>query len=229
MQSHKISNLREFIDWTESVQMKSKVTIFRGQAIQGNLLPSIARKVPTYDSTQLERTMLDQFKLKGASMLTNVEQSSLGLMVIAQHYGLKTRLLDWTSNPLAALYFACSDPLPGDTFVYAFGVDDFITQDAFSKDPFAAAKTRVFQPPYNNPRITAQHGWFTLHRYADKNKKFVALEKNKEAKKLLTELQISEGDRLPILQSLANHGVGSHTVFPDLAGLSQHLNTIHAV
>lgn len=77
MQSHKISNLREFIDWTESVQMKSKVTIFRGQAIQGNLLPSIARKVPTYDSTQLERTMLDQFKLKGASMLTNVEQSSL--------------------------------------------------------------------------------------------------------------------------------------------------------
>ncbi|TXT23977.1 MAG: FRG domain-containing protein [Gallionellaceae bacterium] len=229
MQSHRISNLREFIDWTESVQMKSKVTIFRGQAIRGNLLPSIARKTPTYDSTQLERTMLDQFKLKGASMLTNVEQSSLGLMVIAQHYGLKTRLLDWTSNPLAALYFACSDPLPGDTFVYAFGVDDFITQDAFSKDPFAAAKTRVFQPPYNNPRITAQHGWFTLHRYADKNKKFVALEKNTEAKKLLTELQISEGDRLPILQSLANHGIGSHTVFPDLAGLSQHLNAIHAV
>jgi len=229
MQNHVISNLSEYIAWTESVQKMYRVMIFRGQAVQGNLLPSIARKIPTYDSTQLERTMLDQFKLKGASMLTNVEQNSLELMVIAQHYGLKTRLLDWTSNPLAALYFACADPLPGNTFVYAFGVDDFITQDVFSKDPFAAPKTRVFQPPYNNPRITAQQGWFTLHKYAGKNKKFVALDKNMEAKKLLTELQISEGDRLTILQSLANHGIGSHTVFPDLAGLSQHLNTIHSV
>jgi len=32
---------------------------------------------------------------------------------IAQHYGVPTRLMDWSSNALTALYFACNDALQG--------------------------------------------------------------------------------------------------------------------
>lgn len=224
-----IMDLSEYISLTHLFQGTSELSLFRGQTIRGNLLPSIARKNPEYDSTKLEKTILNQFKLLGSSMLNGIENNSLELMVVAQHYGLKTRLLDWTRNPLAALYFACADKNGGDAYVYCLSADDLMSPDPFGKDPFLASKTSVFQPPYNNPRITAQQGWFTLHMFSDSSKKFVALEKNSGAKQYLTEIRIEAEYRTSMLKSLANIGVGHHTMFPDLSGLSLHLNAIHEV
>jgi hypothetical protein len=227
MEKVEAKSLAEFVERTEVFDLVANLVVFRGQAIRGNLIPSIARLDPKQDSSDQEKQVLEQLQLLGASYLNGTDRSTLDLLVLAQHFGLKTRLLDWTSNPLAALWFACSDKLPSDAYVYALVADTLQEKNVYSKDPFATALTRIFQPRLNNTRILAQHGWFSLHRYSTKANAFVAINVNPDTKKHLTEIRIPEAKRADILSSLERHGISRRSLFPDLEGLCTYLNWKH--
>lgn len=91
---------------------------FRGQAnIEWSLQPSVYRN----GWINKEHVMFKELLIRNPNDFFYAK-STFEKLTIMQHYGLPTRLLDITRNPLVALYFAClekHDPeMPGELIVF---------------------------------------------------------------------------------------------------------------
>jgi hypothetical protein len=90
-----------FLQW---LQGKNN-SIFRGQKnSEWELTPKLMRYSTSY-TPQHEIIMLEEFKKRVISSYKF--DTDFEYLVLAQHHGLPTRLLDFTENPLIACYFAC--------------------------------------------------------------------------------------------------------------------------
>lgn len=106
-----INNLSSYIDKINSILIGWKFSHstyfpwFRGEEDEDwELKPSIYR---THNINYYERELIRDFKNQAYSLLSNnFPKNEFEWLFYMQHYGLPTRLLDFTESSLVALYFA---------------------------------------------------------------------------------------------------------------------------
>ncbi|WP_374008069.1 FRG domain-containing protein [Delftia lacustris] len=228
MKKQRLVDLPSFLTLVADAK-KNDVILFRGQSSSKPLLPKIARADPKKDTTDVEKTMLAELRRRGDMFFSTPNPDDWDLVVHAQHFGMATRLLDWSSNPLVALWFACANAKKEQSaFVYVFTVkDEYLLNRATDPDPFKKTKTRVFKPKLNNSRIVAQSGWFTAHKYSNTAGKFVALNVNPDLTSAVTEVEVPHEMHAQLLTQLNVLGVNYQAMFPDMEGLCKHINWLH--
>lgn len=101
-----INTMNQYMGLLERVSAKGQKLFFRGHSdISYRLTPSIFRKK---EWLRNEKLMYQELQINCASEFSK-KKGHLEILAEMQHYGLPTRLLDITNNPLIALYFSCEN------------------------------------------------------------------------------------------------------------------------
>jgi hypothetical protein len=124
-----------------------------------------AQKTAKERAAAFERQLFNQFKRRAISFEPHRLMTDWDWLFLAQHHGLPTRLLDWTTSPLVAAYFAVASGDPSrDARVLAIRAVSLKKIDPIvNSDPFGVDSIGLVFPSSVSARIPVQRGLFTLH------------------------------------------------------------------
>jgi hypothetical protein len=189
---------------------------FRGHANEKwKLVPKMGR--PPYSSVK-EDLVFSSWKRRAIEFIDNKPETDWDWLAIAQHHGLVTRLLDWTSNPLNAAYFAVRESFKGNAIIYAVKFQFMVDYEQES-NPFNFSGIAICYPSGVVPRISRQGGLFSVHGPAE-----LPIEDGSEYIRDLHRIIISKSYRETLLSDLSYYGINNLSMFPDLDGLSKFIN-----
>lgn len=220
---------------------------FRGHAdASWTLVPGALR----YRSSQkraLAIALLDDFRRCvepkiGALKSGTEDEIRLHWLQLAQHYGMPTRMLDWTTNAAVGLYFACADTARDGAFFILDPINLNTTagqatrvlnavRDMDSIRPYlvlgaekeaSGIPTIAIQPTWNNERVTLQHGCFTLH-----GSQHFALDVVQAPG--LSHIPIHREHKARLRQELSRIGIGEMFIFPEPEHVCNHLKCAHGL
>lgn len=181
------------------------------------LTPSLFRAEKQSDFSLVESNLMGLFKAQARPHLNRIPSSDLEWLVIAQHHGLPTRLLDWTLNPLVGLFFAVRSMTPTDGALYLFDREDFVSVD--DVDLLNLEEVQAFFPPHEVGRVVSQQSMFTIHPDSQPT-----LSDERIVKAI-----IPVESKAHFATKLMRYGVHDATVFPDLDGLARYIRMANLI
>lgn len=219
---------------------------FRGESGSG---PPLRPKIAAYSKEQ-ENYLLQSFRRKAGGIANTPPRDQTDMwLFLAQHYGVPTRLLDWTEGALLGLYFAVNrrtlnprvymlnphrlNALSGAQEANPLNfpltwIDGGYENIALAWEERAA--TRGFLLPiavpatYQDHRMIAQRSCFTVHGKALEPLADLLRSRAVDLADLLIEYNIDTDSTGWLTEELAILGVTGSTIFPDLDHLAHDLS-----
>ena len=176
-------------------------------------------------SSPHDMAVFSEWKRRGAISVTDMPADEWECLALAQHHGLATRLLDWTRNPLVALFFAAWEIPEDHGAVYAIPSESAVTTEHFPD----IASVMTFEPRPFHRRIEAQQALFTFHPNPcvpiEPASSFQTSNPlHNEFGTNVIEINLPSDLKRLMLKDLAVFGITRSSLFPDLDGLAMELN-----
>lgn len=246
------ATLSDILKRVEKFQTTHDTVWFRGVGDHDHFLqPSLARltgKSPDQLIEEIEPGIGATFAQRSPPFIDRDLSDSWRALFFMQHYGVPTRLLDWSESPFVAIYFSLAsvrrDPAGNPISDPAIWLCDPVAwnRTALSHISFdgrvldesceelkayapGAKLTQIGNLPvmiygaHNSPRIVAQRGVFALFG-KDLTSMQDMYSSGSFTQGTLQKLQINRTKVDDLLVSLFKTGVTESVVFPDLFGLS---------
>jgi len=201
---------------------------YRGQS-NGDyeLIPKGGRRPFMHSSGKIgfHEYRFDAWKESMIAHIANHPAEDLAILALAQHYGLATKFLDWTYNPLVALFFAVDDEdesVDGAVFVYLNERPNLPHNTPLNS---ITEVSRYVPRPFDK-RIVTQKAVFTYHPDPTIPLEPKEVKTTYETFKCnLVKIKIPSHTKLQFKFELDNFGINAEFIFPGLEGLASFLNS----
>jgi len=227
---YRLRRLRDYIGLLEK-HLSNEFAIFRGQSRDWELVPRIASRQHVMPILDNERAMFNAFRHEAISFLDPEPSSEWEWLAVAQHHGLPTRLLDWSTNALGALWFAVRHPAagsnPGAIWIYMPEDSDVIRSTGVENSPFSADTIKIYLPRHTFGRLRSQSGAFTVHTYLHDQGRFLPLDESPLQNHRLIKILIP-ADSFPLIRhDLYRCGIHAGSLFPDVGGTAERIRNMY--